>query len=735
MFRRIHAFLGLLAVALLLLVAASGAVLSVLPAIEHTQVVAAPAAGTSVASVAGRVAAQQPGVETLKRLPSGAVIAYFTGDGAPPTSVIDPATGTPVAAYVPSSVQRALTNLHRSLFLGDAGRLAMGLTALALLVLIVSGLAMTARRMGGWRRMLGRARGSGMQRVHVDLGRLALVGLVPSTLTALYLSLATFGVIPDGSAPLTPLPTMSVSAPALPVGELTALGRVDLEELRELTFPDPAQPDDLFHLSTARGEGFIDPTTGSLLAWHEHGVAARLYDVVYMLHTGQGLWWLGLVLGAAALCLPILGVTGAVIWWRRRRTQVAVAHDATETHADTVILVGSEGGSTWSFARTLHATLTAHGHRVHTAPMNELRAYPAAQRLLVLTATYGDGTAPASGGAFLERIEAMPGAPAYPVAVLGFGDRQFPHFCRFAVDVDAALAQRGWTRLLPLTTIDRQSAPSFARWGATLAAAMGEAFTVTHVPERPRTHRLPLVARIDYGEAIDAPTAVLRFALPPTGLVARLTGRGLPRFAAGDLLAVVPPGNTVPRYYSLASASADGFVEICVRKRPGGLCSGLLHTLAVGDTIDAFVKANPQYRPARGRRPVILIGAGAGIGPLAGFIRANAARRPLHLYFGGRSSASDFLYEREIAGWLDEGRLTTLATSFSRERGGGYVQDRVRRDAERLRSLIASGAHVMVCGGREMANGVMRTLADVLAPIGLTPLALKAQGRYSEDVY
>jgi len=41
----------------------------------------------------------------------------------------------------------------------------------------------------------------------------------------------------------------------------------------------------------------------------------------------------------------------------------------------------------------------------------------------------------------------------------------------------------------------------------------------------------------------------------------------------------------------------------------------------------------------------------------------------------------------------------------------------------------------MVCGGREMAVGVADALADILAPVGLTPIALKAEGRYVEDVY
>ena len=34
-----------------------------------------------------------------------------------------------------------------------------------------------------------------------------------------------------------------------------------------------------------------------------------------------------------------------------------------------------------------------------------------------------------------------------------------------------------------------------------------------------------------------------------------------------------------------------------------------------------------------------------------------------------------------------------------------------------------------------LAAGVADALADILAPVGLTPIALKAEGRYVEDVY
>jgi sulfite reductase (NADPH) flavoprotein alpha-component len=41
----------------------------------------------------------------------------------------------------------------------------------------------------------------------------------------------------------------------------------------------------------------------------------------------------------------------------------------------------------------------------------------------------------------------------------------------------------------------------------------------------------------------------------------------------------------------------------------------------------------------------------------------------------------------------------------------------------------------MVCGGREMAQGVRDAMTDILHPLGLSPATLRAGGRYAEDVY
>jgi sulfite reductase (NADPH) flavoprotein alpha-component len=148
-----------------------------------------------------------------------------------------------------------------------------------------------------------------------------------------------------------------------------------------------------------------------------------------------------------------------------------------------------------------------------------------------------------------------------------------------------------------------------------------------------------------------------------------------------------------------------------------------------------FVRASPDFRPNGGRRPLILVGAGAGMAPLAGFIRQNRWHKPIHLFFGARDPNSDFLYRDEMLAALEDGRLTALNTNFSRVLGGGYVQDRLAAEAEAIRMLVLQGAQIMVCGGRDMAKGVRQALDQCLAPLGLSAEALKQKGLYLEDAY
>ncbi|BBP53123.1 NADPH flavoprotein [Pseudomonas sp. St386] len=726
MLRQLHSLPGLIAALLVMLLAISGATLSVDPALERLNNTSTAAGQVNVGQLAGRVASHFPGVEQIQRTASGTVIVYFDQDGRVGAEKVDPLTGRGLAPYEPSAFSRWMKDLHRSLFLDTPGHGVSGVGALFMLMLSVSGALLLVRRVGGWRNLLRPLRGDFSQRWHAEVGRLALLGLLLSALSGLYMCATTFDFIADGSQSEPAFPDHISAGSASPVASLQALQATDLTDLRELVYPSPNNPQDVFSLRTAQGDGYVDPVSGALLSYQAHDSMRNVYELIYQLHTGEGLWWLGLLLGLCALGVPVMSITGILIWWRRRQAGPNIRHNSAAQSADTVILVGSETNSTWGFANTLHEALHQAGHRVHSAAMNQYaNDYGNAQRVLILTATHGDGNAPASASQFLARLAEAGLKPGQPFAVLGFGDRQFAQFCQFAHQVQEALLQAGGTPLIGLETINRQSSQEFARWGHAVGEVLGHDLTLIHTPQPPRTDQLILVERIAYGEQVGAPTHVLRFKAP---------GK-LPAFEAGDLVGILPPGNPLPRFYSLASSSQDGVLEICVRKYKGGLCSSFLHSLEIGATIDAFIQPNPQFRPASGAHPVILIGAGTGIGPLTGFIRNNKAHHPMHLYWGGRNPTSDFLYEAELNHYLADQRLTALHAAFSQVMDRSYVQDRLISDALMLRRLIEKGAQVLVCGGREMAKGVMLALDEVLAPLNLNVRTLKAQGRYREDVY
>ncbi|MDQ1899575.1 hypothetical protein RAH32_03845 [Paracoccus sp. WLY502] len=157
--------------------------------------------------------------------------------------------------------------------------------------------------------------------------------------------------------------------------------------------------------------------------------------------------------------------------------------------------------------------------------------------------------------------------------------------------------------------------------------------------------------------------------------------------------------------------------------------------LEPGDSVRAFLRRNDRFQACKDRTPLILVGAGTGIWPLAGFIPANARRCPLDLFFSLRHPDGDFLYRDDLARRQAEGRLTRLSTATSRGEKPRYVQDALRDEAEQVAETVRKGARIMVCGGRAKAEGVSRALDDILAPAGLTPAMLNAEGRYVEDVF
>ncbi len=733
MLRKLHAWPALIAGALVAFMALTGAILSLEPVFGAATAQSGATDTSSLADLAAGVAADIEGVQRIVRLASGKIVAYHMSANGPAADLVD-ASGQSLGAYQPSAFFQFFTELHRAFLLGDAGRVLAGVAAAALVVVSVGGVFLLARRLGGWRKFFSGARGTLNQRLHVELSRIGVMILTVLSVTGLWMTLSYFGLVGASDTGFS-FPPQSSGTTIMATADMPALQGVSLNSFRELVFPVAGDPADVFTLTTASGSGSIDQTTGTMLAFTPNTLWQDFYQLIYTLHTGQGVWWYALLLGAGALTIPVLFVTGLVMWLGRWRNSVRIHGNGRAQDAETVILVGSEGNSTWGFAKTLHAELTGKGVSVHVAAMNDLkRHYRSARQLIVMTATYGDGDAPASAKRFLARLEHFELPEQLRTAVLGFGDRSFADYCGYANTVAKALGDKGLVPLVDYATINRQSAQSFGEWGDALGLALNHRLVLRHEAELPKLHGFVLESRRDFGQDYQTPRSILRFR--PASARSWRARLGLdPAYEAGDLVGIAPPGSTIPRYYSLASSARDGFLEICVSKQPGGACSTYLCELQPGDEIGAFLKPNLAFRAPRGTKPLILIGAGTGIAPFVGHLRANHGRRPAYLYWGGRDPSSDFLFHDELVGFRRDGRLTGARIVFSRAVTHRYVQDEVRADAEFLRKSVASGARILICGGSGMARGVAEALDEVLAPLKLSTSTLKRAGRLMEDVY
>ena len=258
MLRQFHSLPGLIAALLVMVLAISGAIMSVEPALERLHNTSTSAGQLNVGQLAGRVANHFTGVEQIQRSASGTVIVYYNQNGKAGAEKVDPLTGQGLAPYEPSAFTRWVKDLHRSLFLGTPGHGVSGVGAMLMLALSVSGALLLARRLGGWRNLLRPLRGTFSQRWHAEVGRLALLGLLLSALSGAYMSATTFGFIADGSQGEPAFPAHVSAGPALPVAKLQALQATDLNDLRELVYPSPGNPRDVFSLRTAQGDGYVD---------------------------------------------------------------------------------------------------------------------------------------------------------------------------------------------------------------------------------------------------------------------------------------------------------------------------------------------------------------------------------------------------------------------------------------------------------------------------------------------
>ncbi len=182
------------------------------------------------------------------------------------------------------------------------------------------------------------------------------------------------------------------------------------------------------------------------------------------------------------------------------------------------------------------------------------------------------------------------------------------------------------------------------------------------------------------------------------------------QYRPGQFLNLFHEGQS--RSYSLASLPNEPFLELHVRRVPGGLFSQwIFQDLTRGKRVEmSAAQGECFYTPGRAGQPLLMIGTGTGLAPLYGIARdalAQGHRGPIRLYHG--SSIPEGLY---LQAELRELMARYSNFSYVACQSRGPVADGVRAGRaveialQEERDL--KGWRVFLCGNPEMVKAAQR---------------------------
>jgi sulfite reductase (NADPH) flavoprotein alpha-component len=699
-----HLILALVSSLFLLVASITGVILAVEPISNKVQPYRiAEADGLSLAQTLENLNAKYDEILSISRDRNGFISVSVIIEGENKQFYVDPFTGQPLGSLIEKApIFQFSTNLHRSLFLKSTGRFLIGLVSFLLFLIVISGIVLIAKRQGGIRYFFAPVvRENFSQFNHVVYSRMALLPILVLSLTGVYLSLLRFNLIPEEQIVHEVDYDSLRETPTIPIKEFALFQQTALGELRELEYPFSEFVEDYYTIRLKNREVLLNQFTGEIITEKQQLLVTTISSWSTVLHTGEGSIIWSTILGLGSLAIPFLMVTGFVVYFKRPK--IRIKNKFSKNECDHIILVGTEGGTTLLFAQEFHKQLLKTGKKSYLGMMNEYNVFPKMKQLTLITATYGQGEAPASASRFMQLAEEHLQKQPFSFSVVGFGSTSYPNFCQFAYEVSEVLkTQTDSTALGEVFTINNQSFEAFSNWTNQWAKSQG----ITLQLEKPRTS-LPKNQISDFVvmDRVDL-TKEDTFLLT-------LKNKNGAKAVSGDLLSITPKEDGRERLYSIGHLGKD-LLAISVKKYPNGICSNLLGQLDKGQVLSAAVAKNRHFHLPKNTKDVVLIATGTGIGPFLGMMATNTPQRKMHLYWGGRTPESYKLYQPYIDEAQAKKRLKSFTPAYSRAQTQKvYVQHLIKKDGDKVAEILKKGGGVMICGSIAMQREVMNELQTI----------------------
>jgi hypothetical protein len=222
---------------------------------------------------------------------------------------------------------------------------------------------------------------------------------------------------------------------------------------------------------------------------------------------------------------------------------------------------------------------------------------------------------------------------------------------------------------------------------------------------------------------VEESSVIRSFHLEPAdghGIIAHAPGQHLP-------IRVTPAGSAEPvqRTYTLSSAPSDGFYRLSVKRQ--GLVSDHLHSLAVGDMIEARAPAGNFTIDPLEARPAVLLAASVGMTPILAMLRSIVfeglrKRRVREAFvFQAARNLSERSFDVELSDLVAQAggavRLVRVLGDTTGAREGLDYEATGRIDAALLRAVLPFDAYdFYMCGPPPFMQGLYDQLSDIGVP-------------------
>ncbi len=634
----------------------------------------------------------------------GVLASVVNAEGENQEVFINPLTGEVLAVKEP---EKALylwaKTLHRSLFLKSTGRFLIGLTAFVLFFIALSGIFLVSKRQGGFKKWFKPIIKDKFYPLwHALLGRWLLLPILIIALSGSYLSLLQFNLITPSDAKHQLDEHEWQESEPQKVSRFKIFNETMLGDLKRVEFPFSPFPEDYFSLQTRTQHVIINQFSGEIISTHTYPISHVLAHYSMIFHTGQGSWLWSIILVLASIGILFFIYSGFKIMWSRQSGKIKNHYALKDcTH---LILVGSEGGTTFNFARALYAELIRLGKRVYLAEMNQVQLKPKLEHLIIMTATYGNGEAPSNAKKFLKQLQTQKPTNKIGFSVLGFGSSSYPYFCAFAKEVQSSLSNKdNFKEDMPYTSINNQSTEAFKSWMMNWCDRLNIPARIPNNIVKPRKikqRQLICTQNTKGGQGLDA------------SFLLCLKPKGKLKFKSGDLLSIVPPEDQRERLYSIGK-STNNEILIAVKRHEFGLVSNWLYQLNTTDELSAGLVKNKNFHLPKRAKQVIMLATGTGVGPFLGMLQH--PKQQVCLYWGGRNQEQFSPYREHLERAQQEGSLSTLKLAFSRETNQEkcYVQDLLIKDATFIADALKNKAVFMICGSVVMQEAVLACLNKI----------------------